>query len=86
MQGLIWRANTYLLVEDQAQARDLCREAIALDPQHDGARLMLVRLLVNREPKEAQDHLQMLLRRDPGAPQLLYHQALIDRNLGRLAD
>jgi tetratricopeptide (TPR) repeat protein len=81
--GILWRADVHWSASEFDQARTLYRQALDLDPDSRQARLMLVGLLAHDAPAEAQSHLSVLLAREPDEPELLFQQALIDRNLGR---
>ncbi|MCI0361626.1 MAG: tetratricopeptide repeat protein, partial [Planctomycetaceae bacterium] len=86
VQGLLWQAMALLLAHEVEQATVCYRRAVELDPANREARLALTQVLAHSDPAEAMEHLQVLRQANPADADVLYQQAIVERNLGRLEE
>ncbi len=84
LQGHLWKATACLLAKEVEQAAGCFREAVQLDPANREARLGLAQLLIHSDPTEAEKHLRVLRQMNSSDAEVLYHVALVERNLGQL--
>ncbi len=83
VQGLVWRGTVWLETGFPDRARVDLSEAVALDGEHEAARLSLAACLVSFDPRLALEHLQRLRARQPHDPSIRYHLARCRRTLGQ---
>jgi tetratricopeptide (TPR) repeat protein len=86
VQGWLWRAEACVLSHDLEGAREACRRAVAVAPQHRAARLQLAHLLASPDPDEAALHVSAVLAEHPTDLDALRLRARVQRNLGRSAE
>jgi len=83
-QAKYWQGRAFRVEQSIGMEQKAYEEAVALNPSSQQARLALVERLIDHEPNRAAEHLAILQQQSPGDPHVLYHQALLDHNLGRL--
>src|SRR5262249_29616872 len=82
VQGLIWRGQLNLLINQRAAIDDF-RRATERDPHHFAARARLAASLLEYDVSEAAEHLELLHARDPRNPQVIMLLARARRSLGQ---
>ncbi len=86
VQGRLWLARMCEAVNDPAGRVAALREAVALDPDHFGARYQLSQQLAQERPDETREHLEHLRIKYPDDTRIRYGLAATYRVLGRYAD
>jgi tetratricopeptide (TPR) repeat protein len=84
VQLWLWRGELHVRGADVDTAIGDFRRAVEIDPTRREARLKLVQLLAHADPSEAQEHVAWLRQAFPADADVLYQQALVQRNLGQL--
>jgi predicted Zn-dependent protease len=84
LQLALWRGELEVRAGNVDAAVGHFRRAIELDPAGREARLKLARILAHSDPDEALQQLQVLRQAQANDPDVLYLQALTQRNLGQL--
>jgi tetratricopeptide (TPR) repeat protein len=83
-QAAIWHGTAGVLAGESQQALTHFLRALKIDPQHRQARLAAAELLTDSDPQQAAEHLSVLRQVNPADEQVIYQQALVERNLVRL--
>jgi predicted Zn-dependent protease len=87
VRALVWRGETLLLVGREREALADYRQAFALDPQEDEARLHLAELSLGlHQPADALPHFTELLRRHPDQAEALFGLARCRAEQGETAE
>lgn len=86
VQGLVWRGLIQSLARNYPEARSYLRRALALDPDHFQARLVLAELLSGEAPEEAARELEQLRQRQPDNYRVRFRLATVRRSLGQLQE
>jgi tetratricopeptide (TPR) repeat protein len=84
VQGILWQATICLLAGEPQPALTYYRQCLTLDPDCRDARFGVAELVTHTNPQEAAVHLQWLRKANPADQQVLYQQALVERNQGQL--
>jgi len=85
-QGLVWRARTHALANDQPAALAELHRALELEPDYFEARLYLALFTADQSPAGAAAHLRALHARDPADDRVRFALATVLRNVGELAE
>jgi tetratricopeptide (TPR) repeat protein len=84
--GLYWRGVIREHLEEDEDAVADFRSVLEVLPEHDSARKHLADLLIKTDPREAQEHIELLRQRQPRDAALLLSQAKCKKAQGKPED
>ena len=81
-QGFLWLGQADKLANEGGPALAHFQKAVDLAPDHSLARILLVATLVHDQPEQARPHLELLRRRRPDDPEVVFQTVRMHRYLG----
>ncbi len=84
--GYVWLGHANKLGNETGPAIANFQKAVELDPDHPFARILLAASLIHDQPEDARPHLDLLRRKKPDDPEVLFQTARMHRQLGQLEE